>query len=280
MLASDALRDEVAPVEPWRKAARLWSAAAALCFGLALVARVQFAEAVAWELAFDGIAAACLLLLAVLPLRYSFRAGAMWVLGGATLLAGFWGVGPTVGLASLTTPKHWAAVIAASAVAAALLFRARYRAYGGARRALAAALLFAAPFLAYLAFDIADQAATQQLTRGIILAAFAISLVGFMGPAVNVRGAALAAVLLLAVVGASGAEWILLRGQGTVAIGSPIVLGASAVSLLISGVLVSLGGFQLLARRHWPKARATALRSNGKLRGRLKSLGEFWSTRS
>jgi hypothetical protein len=188
ILASDVLKDEVAPLQPWAKASRWVCAAAALAL-LALsfgprqaslsaavpsaIPPVELAFAIAFAVA------------AILPLPYVMRALAMAALGLGLLLGGmFVSSGslhhvfsaPLEGSGGVATRT-----IAATCLAATLFFRSHYRAYVGARALLALAWVLALPFLAH-AFGLL-QVAPQlvRLTSAFSLLAIAATLTGFMG---------------------------------------------------------------------------------------------------
>jgi hypothetical protein len=130
-----------------------------------------------------------------------------------------------------------------SILPAALIFRARYRAYGQARRVLAVAILMSVPYglvqaAALSTFTEPLEGLAALLVLGVLLA----SLSGFMGEHTTAGGVVWAALLLvilpadLAFRGFSsgwGAEaWLHLRvGAGTAA----------------AALLVALGAYQILA---------------------------------
>src|SRR4051812_10241519 len=130
VLASDVLREDLAPTEPGRRASRIWDAGVAAAFlGVGLCLR--------WRLGVTGVspeaAAVCLAaaaatgVTAIVPFPYLWRAVVGALVGLTVVGLGLAGGGPLALLAS----GNWAGfrIIASIALPAALLFRAHYRAY-------------------------------------------------------------------------------------------------------------------------------------------------------
>jgi hypothetical protein len=254
VLASEALKDELAPIEPLRSAARVWCGAAAVWFGLMGFAPLWHPQGKpAFEL---GTAVAALAVCAA-PLRYGQRAAGMLVVAVVAGLLGVLGLGPASVTAYAVSEWGLLHLIAAAAVPAALVFRSRYRAYAGARAILAAALALALPLATYSALGIDDAPLGVQITCGVTLLALGASLLGFMGSQTSVGGDYLAALLIVAVtaeIAALGAA----RLPGLVESGSAaewVSMLGSAVSFGVAAALGAVGLFQVLAMRNWDRAR-------------------------
>lgn len=262
LLASEVLREELAPIEPARGACRVWQlgiAAALAVLGLAMRWGIglpveQHGGAV---IAFS--AAGAVATLAVLPFPYALRAGVAVLLGVVLVALGFRGAGP---LAGLTVDggllRHAARLLVVAVLPAALMLRARYRAYRRVRAVLAAALVLALPFVALealLALD-AGAATLPRVAAGVSIAAVCSALFGFMGEGTTGAGSVWAAVILLVL----PAE-VALRQLTPLADADSgtLTYAATAVAVLCAGLLASLGLFQLMAAVFAPGARRAAL---------------------
>jgi hypothetical protein len=119
---------------------------------------------------------------ALTRVSYRRRAIAMLALGLLVALLGLGGTGPAAGIAEGERLLGFTRVLAATALPAALLFRARYRAYAGARWLLAAAFFVALPFVVLVSLRLSalepDLSTAGALVAVVVVAA---ALVGFMG---------------------------------------------------------------------------------------------------
>jgi len=272
VLASDILREEVAPKRPARRAIRVWLIAFAATFAVgALAARPGFgAIAIPGDAAFAGAIATSALaaLVAILPLPYATRAALAAVTGLVPLALGALGLGP---LAAFGGAGAWEAATAIPLVTllpAALVFRARYRAFAGARAILGVALALSVPALVLLALAAADGGApiADRVASGAAVAAAMTALFGFMGPETSAgcsRWAALVVVahtMRLAV--AAGAAALAANagdiggggggggaGSGVEASALSMATGFAAAALgeLIASMLVTFALFQIAA---------------------------------
>lgn len=250
LLASEVLRDELAPVEPARRAARIWLlvvAALLVLLGLAFRHGVGVPAERLDSATLSFSAAGALAALALLPFPYALRAGVAFLLGAALMALGFRGSGPLAGIAvDGNLLRQLARLVAMTALPAALLFRANYRAYRRARVLLAWALVLSVPLLVFEVLVAIHPAAPllARIAAGAGIAAVGSSLFGFMGEgttgAGTVWGSLVLAVLPLAVglrqltsLAHPGAGWL--------------TYPATAVAILGAGILTSLGLFQLLA---------------------------------
>ncbi|WP_282415997.1 hypothetical protein [Polyangium sp. 15x6] len=183
LLASEALMEDLAPIEPSRQAARFWCAAVGLGFAglgaLPLVGvRPGGTVAALPYFLLGGVTLAA----ALTRVSYRHRGVAMLVLGMLTALVGFGGSGPAAGIAANAPLLGFARLLAATTLPAALLFRARYRAYAGARWLLAGAFLCALPFVLLTVLRLAALS-PELATIGsfVAIVVIAAALVGFMG---------------------------------------------------------------------------------------------------
>ncbi len=250
LLASEVLRDELAPVEPGRRGMRIWLlVVAALLVALGLAFRlgvgVPSERLDASTLSFSG--AGALVALAVLPFPYAPRAIVAFLLGAALMALGFRSSGPLAGIAvDGGLPRDLARLVTMTVLPAALLFRAHYRAYRRARAILAAALTISLPFFVLQVLLAVDPTAAllTRVAAGADVAVVGFSLFGFMGD--GTTGAATVwASLVLAVLPVE----IGLRQLTPLAEGGTgwLTYPATAVAILTAALLTSLGLFQLLA---------------------------------
>ena len=184
LLASEALIDDLAPLEPAMQTARRWCLGAALLFSVLGVLPLmglrpggQVAALPAFVL--SGIA----LVAALRSIPYQHRAFAMLALGLLAAMAGLSGAGPAADIG--IDGGMWGGVrlLAATTLPAALLFRATYRAYSGARPILGVAMATALPLVAHEILTLALATDALLLQAGAVLALLAVvaTLSGFMG---------------------------------------------------------------------------------------------------
>jgi hypothetical protein len=146
-------------------------------------------------------------------------------------------------------------LLAAAALGAALLFRARYRAYARARAITAAALGLALPFAGYCVVAIARGPLPVQVTSAVVLVVIAAGTLGMMGSEVALAGDWIAAALVLASSAQLGSTSLASQSWPE-APGAE--LGAAILALMAyaaSSAFGAVGLFQLLAWRHWRSAR-------------------------
>jgi hypothetical protein len=262
LLASEALREEVAPLEPARQHCRAWLAViavglAAIGIAFRLGVGAPAIEPSAGTIAFS--AAGAIAAVAALPFPYALRAGVALLLGVVLMLLGMRGSGPLAGLeVDGGSARDVARLVALSALPAALLFRSSYRAYAKGRWVLAAALVCAAPFV-MLEVVLALNASAPVVARAAAAVNIAIvlcSLLGFMGEG-TAGGASIWAALILVCVPAEVAVRALtpLADADTGYLTYPATAGA----LTIVALLASLGLFQLLASVLGPDARRASM---------------------
>ena len=254
VLASEALREDVAPVQPWDRSLRLWFVLVGvvlLAVGAGLHLHVLHGVPRAAHVAFS--VGGGVVFIALVPFPYAVR-GVLGLLVGMGLVGlGIMRQGP---LAALVLPGHsagweFARTMAATALPAALLFRARYRAYLGARVALIVALVVALPASVQAGMVVATDPLFARVAAGLTLLAVLTSLMGFMGE--QTTGASTVwAVFVLAMFGIDVMARSLWVGTGWQAFAVHVPAG---VVFLGACTLTSLGLFQLLASAFAKEAR-------------------------
>jgi hypothetical protein len=280
VLASEALMEDLAPVEPAGASARIWCAA--LGAGFAVVGALPLLglrpgglTAAVPSLVIGAIA----LVAALARVTYRQRAVAMVVLG---LLSGVVDLGGTrAALATGAGGVGWSLsrLVPAIALAAALIFRSRYRAYGGARIFLGAALLTAVPFAIHSVIGFSDGFGPGQIGAVVALIAIAASLTGFMGSETTGAGPYLAWGIVLALATELGLRALWAPG----ALRTPtniIHVSIAATAFVGAAVLAALGLFQIAAWRFAADARRINLHPPvSRPKGRQDSDVD-WSTRA
>jgi hypothetical protein len=245
ILASDILRDEVAPIAPARVLMRAWLGGLALAFGVVAFAS-QTGIAPQSEAGLGGSVAAAVVaaIAAVAPAPYAARAVLAAIAGLVPLVLGVRGEGP---LAPLSADGQWPAAalaVFATALPGVLLFRARYRAFRVARWLLAVALLASAPAVLWLALSAAYGHAPLEVrvADGVAGALALTALAGFLG-AETTGGCTAWAALVLVACGARLAVRALAGGGPFEA--SAFAIGAAGELIAATAVAVAL--YQLLA---------------------------------
>lgn len=272
-LASEALIEDLAPLEPSGSSARLWCAALGvgfLSFGAMRLAGVGAGGA--FGAAPEIVVGLISLVAALVRVTYRQRAVTMVILG---LLSAI------VGLRGFPGSQGWGAlrVLTALVLPAALLFRARYRAYAPARWILGAAFALSLPFAIVSIVRVAHlNPSLMLLGDAVALVAVLASLLGFMGSETTGGGAAtalgivvgLALDLALKDIGAPGAR-LSVTTVASVVTSAAVFAGTSAMA--------SLGLFQVLAWRFAADARRINLHPAPKEAKRKPMPSSDWSTK-
>lgn len=220
--------------------------AALVLLGVALRQGVGTADAGidAATLSFSTAGAAAAV--AILPFPYALRAGVALLLAAVLAALGLRGAGPLAGI-SLDGLRYddLARILALTALPAALLFRANYRAYRPARWVLAAALVLSAPFVVLEVRHAlnAETAFVARVAAGLSVAAVLSALIGFMGAGTTGAGSVWAALVL----GVLPLEVALRELWAPAASARPLAYPAAAIALTCAAVLATVGVFQLLA---------------------------------
>ncbi len=238
--------EDLAPVEPARRAARAWSAgmgAAFLIFGsLHLLHLVPGGGPLPWF-----VTGAIALVASFARVTYRQRAVAMVVLGVLSGVVALQGAGGELlradGGAAWALSRLFAAVV----LPAALLFRSRYRAYAGARVFLGTAIAISLPFGAHTSASLFGAGDVATAGAAAVLLVLAGSLSGFMGSETTGAGAYLAPATVITL-----SLELALRSLGH---GSLLGAGTGSVAFGAAAGLASLGLFQILAWRFAADAR-------------------------
>jgi hypothetical protein len=220
------------------------------------------------------------LVAALARVTYRQRAVAMVVLG---LLSGVVDLGGTrAALATGVGGVGWSLsrLVPAIAIAAALIFRSRYRAYAGARVFLGAALITVVPFAIHVVPSFSSSFGPAEIGGVVALAAVAASLTGFMGSETTGAGPYLA----WGVVTAFATELALraLWSPGTLrTTGNIVHVGIAATAFAGAAILAALGLFQIAAWRFAADARRINLHPPAsRPEGRRDDSDVDWSTRA
>ncbi|MBK9259642.1 MAG: hypothetical protein IPM54_07350 [Polyangiaceae bacterium] len=250
LLASEALMDDLAPLEPSRDVARFWCAIVGVGFaGLGALPLLELRPGGTLTAGLSFFLGGVTLVAALTRVTYRQRAFAMLVIGLLVVITGLGGTGPAAFIARDAPGLGLARAIAATALPGALLFRARYRAYSGARWLLGGAFLIALPFIALLAMRLAFREPDLSTAGSIVaLVVTLVGLVGFMGKETTGAGTYVGLGVLIGL----GTELLLsdLSHPGTLDAWQSIlttVLGS--VAFVAATGLSALGLFQLLASR-------------------------------
>jgi hypothetical protein len=283
LLASEALMEDLAPLEPSREQARFWCAAVGLSLvGLGTLPLLGLRDgglsAALPAFVFGGVA----LVAALARVSYRKRAVAMLIIGLLSVLTGLGGTGPAAGLSVEGSGAGLARILAATALPAALLFRARYRAYKGARWLLGAGFVLALPFISLTVLRLFSFGMDLPSAGAVLaLVALAVSLVGFMGSETTGAGTyvglgvvfGLAADLALCAFGRQSAAGTLERAADA---------GMALAAFSAATGLSALGLFQVLAWRFSSDARRIDIHATSKEgpRRRRDPSAMDWSTRT
>jgi hypothetical protein len=248
VLASEALKEDIAPFEPGRGAGRLGIggvAVALLLLGLAMRFGVGRGALAANASSVTFAAGGAGLAVAALPFSYPIRAGAAAALGIALIALGMDGIGPLSIVRSTPDALRFVALIA---LPGALLFRARYRAYRRARWVLVAALVAALPYAVDRARTVADASLPIALRAGAAADIFIIlsGLFGFMGE-YTTGGSSVWAALVIFVLSGN----VALRQLEPARFPDAALLTHAGVALAVAcaATLVTIGFFHLLSAR-------------------------------
>lgn len=246
VLASEALREDVAPMHPWSGAFRVWDGV----LGVLVASAGLLVHLGVWKAAPGGpwvaySLGAALILLGALPMPYVARGVGSLLLGMLVVALGLVGTGPLANVAGATQGPVWtvAYVVAGTALAAALLFRARYREFLGARVTLLVAMVFALPAAAHAGVSAAIGPLGATIASGLVLAVILASLLGFMGDGTTTVSTVWAVVVVV-VMGVDRMVEPFWVGAGWDGYHQGIRAG---LVLMIACTLTSKGLFQLLA---------------------------------
>ncbi len=264
ILASDILRDEVAPRAPARTTIRLWLLAFAAACALSAVA-ARFGVGPHTSRVFEGslVTAVLAALGAVVPAPYVARATMAVIAGAALLGLGALDRGPLAPLGSLGILHAVAGLALATLLPAALLFRARFRAFRAARVVLTAALVLSLPAVVLAVRGALDPSLplAVRVADGAVAAGTLTGLFGFMGAETSAgcdRWAALVLALASLRVAAGAPQLLAMLGDHS----APVDPGygawghvIAAIGTLAATTIAAFGLFQLLALALGSRAR-------------------------
>lgn len=259
LLASEALREELAPETPLARSTRRVCLLVSLLLAASGVGLVLGGTPAALQGALEGASAAVVVLgIGLSNLPYATRAHGLMGLGGALLLGALAGRGPAgalvQGVAGAALPWEIARVFAATLLPAALVFRAHYRAFPMARLLLGWGLVLGLPFAIRSAYVVVmAPSLSERLAAGATLGSMMLALLGFMGTQTT-AGGSLWAVSLLSSLALDVAARLFLPGEKARA----LLHLATASSFLLAAGLCALGLFQTLAQALAPAARRDA----------------------
>jgi hypothetical protein len=250
LLASDALMEDLAPLEPSRDVARFWCAAVGVGFvALGALPMMGLRPGGALTAGLSFFLGGVTIVAGLTRVSYRHRAVAMLVIGLLVVITGLGGTGPAAFIAHDAQGLGIARAFAATALPGALLFRARYRAYAGARWLLGGAFVVALPFLVLLSVLHASRE-VDVFTAGALVALVVtlVGLVGFMGKETTGAGTYVGLSVLLGL----GVELFLLDLSQPGRLDSwmsVMTTALSGVAFVAATGLSALGLFQLLASR-------------------------------
>jgi hypothetical protein len=265
LLASEVLREQAAPLQPAGPASRIWLAVTALVLlGLGWsFLRGAGVPGLGGESALLSFATAgAFALLAIIPFPYAIRALLALVVAVAVMLLGLRGTGPLAGLAvDGGLGRDLTRLLAATSVATALMFRARYSEFGRSGIILLGAFALALPFVVAETALMADTGAAILLRSWAAVNALVViaSLLGLTPAAAGIGADALAGLVLLLVPGEIALRaWTPLSSAETGLFTYPL----TALAFTVTCLPASLGAFQLLAAAFAPEARAESARQS------------------
>jgi len=266
VLASDILREEVAPFRPAQRAVRAWLGAYALAFALAATASMYgFGAPMPGALEGAWVTAIVAAIAAIAPVPYAARASLAAIAGLVPLTLGALGEGPLAAIGFEGPVPSVAGIVLVTFLPGALLFRARYRAFRAARGILGIALALAAPALFFLGAGAIDAAAdlVERVSDAAVLVASLAAFGGFMGEETTGGGNGVAALIVvthalrLPIIAGSGlaaaiatgssddvARWIEHAAAIRYGLWGPPIAG---IGEFIGSALVAYALFQLLA---------------------------------
>lgn len=316
MLASEALIEDLAPVEPLGQNARTLSVVAGVVFVLLGAVPVIGVEIGGRAAVFPSLVAGAVTLFAAFAqVTYRKRAVAMVALGAIVAALGIAGMGPARGTAEGGAIWSAARTIAAAALPATLLFRARYRAFEGARLLLGLGFLAALPYAVHAVLLVIDPATPfgfAQIGALLALTFLVAGLPGFMGSETTAAGSFVAPAMIVAfalqaglqrlgalvpgsladILGVAQAATVeavqsateepeVLRSAPTVALPASALWDSAmtAVGFAGSALLSAVGLFQILAWKFAPVARKIDVRKPTEAIPEDRQSAEEWSTR-
>jgi hypothetical protein len=256
-LASEVLREDLAPIEPGRRASRWWDGGVALLFlsvGICLRFGFGVAEISPQAAAICLAAAAATGATGLVPFPYLWRAVVGALAGAIVVALGLFGAGPLALLAEpISNPlTEVFRVVTCVAVPAALLFRSHYRAFERGWLLLALAFVLALPFLASSVLVGVDGPVMAKVGAGLAITGTLLGLVAFMSAPATLISAWCAQVLTALIAADIGLRQLYAsRGPGA----GDLMYVLTAVAFFASVVPIALGLFQTWAAVYAREAR-------------------------
>jgi hypothetical protein len=271
LLASEVLRDDLAPREPLAVASRVVGCVLGVgCLVVASLPALHVAPGpvVSTSTLLGWVGGMVALLVALVPMPYAVRAVSLLAVALGAAGAGTMAVGPAFALRQAAGPWAAAQLPVLWALPAALLFRARYRAYAPTRWLLVGCLVLALPHLAGDALRLIEAFELGvRVANGVAMGAVLLSLLGFMGAESTGAGDTIAWTIPAAVTAALASE-LIWSPDRLLRVGLPVASLASVVVVGLAGMAAALGGFGLLAAGLGPSARAQTTQTRSAPRGR------------
>jgi hypothetical protein len=257
ILASEVLREDLAPLEPGRRASQWWDGAVALLF-LAVGVLHRFGFGVADVSPQAGAiclaAAAATGATGLVPFPYLWRAVVGGLAGAIVVALGLFGAGPLALLGEpISNPlTETFRVVTCVAIPAALLFRSHYRAYDRGRLLLGIAFVLALPFLASSVHVVLDGPTMAKVGAGLAITGALLGLIAFMSAPTTLIGAWCAQVLTALIAADIGLRQLYAprpSGSGT------LTYVLTGVAFFAAVVPIALGLFQTWAAVYAREAR-------------------------
>jgi hypothetical protein len=300
--------EDLAPVEPLGEHARVLCVVAGALFallgalpllGLPLAGRAALVPSL--------VVGAVTVFAAVARVTYRRRAVAMVALGAIVAGLGIAGTGPAQGIAQGGAVWSLARLVATAALPAALLFRARYRAFEGARLLLGLAFVASLPFAIHAIAQLVEAPwfGFAQLGAVLALTLLAAGLPGFMGSETTAAGSFVAPAMIAAfalqagfqrlgalvpgslselfgVVETTAEDGTIVQSVPSVLLSAGAVLDAAVTTLALgtSALLSAVGLFQVLAWKFAPVARKIDVHRPAEAEIEDRPSIEDWTTRS
>ncbi len=244
ILASDILREEIAPLTPAAGTIRVSLCALSIAFATVATACAQAVfPSAAFATSSAVVTAGAAAIAALLSAPYVARAGLATLAGSLPLALGVRAEGPLAFLGHEGPMVAGARVALITLLPAALFFRGQYRALGAARVILAVALALAVPSMLLSARGaLGADPFELRLLDAFGIAATLAALVGFLGPETTAGCAFWGGLLILA----EAARQLVALSIRPDATGLAFAAGG-ALAELVAALVVSLGLYQLLA---------------------------------
>jgi hypothetical protein len=220
------------------------------------------------------------LVAALTRVTYRQRAVAMIVLGVLAVALGLEGFGPAGGIAVGGAAWGLARVVAATLLPAALIFRARYRAFAGARWILGVAFALALPFAAHSVFLLLEGTfGFAQAGAVLALGAVVAGLFGFMGAETTAAASYTGFAVIFGLAAELALEGFSRYTDIADALEAGPAIAISAIAFAAMSSVIALGIFQVLASRFAAAARRIDLHPKAKEKKAGLSESNEWSTR-